>query len=289
VEVRKPRWTTSSFLLYAGAFTVLAAATAAYAYLSNRYGDAAFAGWTLLMLAVLGLIGVGLRRRGAWIAGGLFAYLAVTAFGTFVGALFTWWGWGGESGASGPFDGQHWVEWLLVVLVVTAAAIALRRFGFPLLVLPIATLVWFLVTDVVSGGGSWSAAVTLLVGIAYFFAGLGLDRVRGFWVQVVAGLLVGGSLLYWWHSSTADWWLVVVTAFVFMLVGTAVRRSSWAVLGAAGLLAAATHFSIDWTTGSYTSFGGMTTLWKPIVTFAVTGFLLVLMGLLAARRREPAG
>jgi hypothetical protein len=63
VDVRKPRWSNSSFLLYAGLFTVLAAATAAYAYLSNKYGDAAFAGWTALMLVVLALLALVLTRR----------------------------------------------------------------------------------------------------------------------------------------------------------------------------------------------------------------------------------
>ena len=37
----KPRWTSASYLLYLGAFTILAASAAAYAYLSSRYGDGA--------------------------------------------------------------------------------------------------------------------------------------------------------------------------------------------------------------------------------------------------------
>jgi hypothetical protein len=73
VEVLKPRWSSASFLLYLGAFTILASAIGAYAYLSNRYGDAAFVGWTLLMLVVLVVFAGGLRRREPWIAGGLFA------------------------------------------------------------------------------------------------------------------------------------------------------------------------------------------------------------------------
>jgi hypothetical protein len=287
VEVRKPRWTSASYLLYLGAFTILSAATGAYAYLSSRYGDGAFVGWTLLMLVLLLAIAGALRRRGPWIAAGLFAYLSVSAFGTFVGALFTWWGWGGERGNAGPFRGWHWVAWLLIVIVLAASFAALRAYRFPLLVLTIAVLGWFLVTDVVSGGGSWSAVVTLFIGIAYFFVALGLNRVYGFWVHVVSGLLVGGALLYWWHSSTADWWLLVVSSVLFIMVGFVTSRSSWAVIGSLGMVAASVHFSIDWASGG--AFGLPTKAWVPIVVGAVLGFAFVVLGLWGSRRPLPAG
>jgi hypothetical protein len=59
------------------------------------------------------------------------------------------------------------------------------------------------------------------------------------------------------------------------------------VIGAAGLFGAAVHFSIDWTTGSFTFFMGPTKLWIPIVVAAVLGFLYVVLGLLAGRRTDP--
>jgi len=284
-DVLKPRWTSSSFLLYLGAFTILAAASAAYAYLANEYGNAAFVGWTLLMLAILFAIAVVLRRR-SWLTGGLFAYLSVTAFGTFVAALFRWWGWGGGSTSASAFRGWHWVEWLVILLVLVAAAAALRAYRFPLLVLTITLLVWLLVTDIVSGGGSWSAVVTLLIGIAYFFVALGVNRVYGFWVHVTSGLLVGGALLYWWHSSTADWILLAITGAVFITIGTVIRRSSWTVLGAGGLIAAAAHWALEWSTGGGI-FGLPTNAWKPIVVAAILGFVFAVLGLWAARRPLP--
>jgi hypothetical protein len=285
VGVLKPRWTNSSFLLYLGAFVVLGAASAAYAYLSTQYGHAALVGWTLLMLAILAFLAVALRRRGPWIAGGLFAYLTVAAFGTFLAALFTWWGWGGAQ--QNLFDGWHWVAWLLVVLVLIAASAALALYRFPLLVFTIAILAWYLVTDIVSGGGSWSAVVTLFFGAFYFVVALVSNRVYGFWVHVASGLLVAGPLVYWWHTSTLDWWLLFVSGVVFISIGRAARRSSWTVIGSLLMIAAAVHFSIDWTTGSFTFFQGPTRTWTPIVVFAVLGFIFVALGLGAARR-EPA-
>jgi hypothetical protein len=285
VDVQKPRWTTSTFLLYTGAFAVLSAAGSAYAYLAAQYGSAAYVGWTLLMLAILLALARVLRP---WIAAGLFAYLAVTAFGTFVGALFEWWGWGGGTAGGSPFHGWHWVEWLLIVIVVSASLAALRRTRFPLFVLPISLLVWFLVTDVVSGGGSWTAVVTLLFGGLYFLIGLAANRVYGFWLHVVGGGLVAGSLVYWWHSSTADWWLLAIASVVAILVGSAVRRSSWAVYGALGLFAAGVHFSIDWANtglGFVFGRGEAPRIWVPIVVAAGIGFLLVLLGLRSWRRQ----
>lgn len=286
MDVLKPRWTTSSFLLYLGAFTVLASMTGAYAYLSNQYGKVAFVGWTLLMLAVLLVLAVGFRRRGLWLTGGLFAYLAVTGFGSFVGALFSWWGWGGGNDQNGPFDGWNWVEWALILIILAATTFALRRTRFPLFVLTIATLTWILVTDVVSGGGSWSAVVTLAVGLIYLLAAMAVDRVYGFWLHVASGVLIGGALLYWWHSSTAEWWLLAFAGFVFIRVGSVLRRSSWAVLGALGLFGAAVHFSFEWANTGFLFFEneGDPRLWAPILVAAALGFLFVLLGLWAARR-----
>jgi hypothetical protein len=283
VPLDKPRWSSSTFLLYLGAFTILAAASSAYGYLAGEYGNAAFAGWTLLMLAILAAIAVVFRRR-SWITGGLFAYVAVAAFGTFVAAVFRWWGWGGTGDSL--FAGWHWIEWLVIVLTLAAAVAALRAYRFPLLVFTIAVLVWVLVTDVVSGGGTWSAVVTLLIGMVYFGVAFAVGRVYGFWVHVASGLLIGGALLYWWHSSTADWVLLGIAGAVYITIGTFIGRSSWTVIGAVGLTATAAHFALKWVTGGGL-FGIPTNAWRPIVVTAILGFVFVVLGLWAARRPLP--
>jgi hypothetical protein len=291
VDTLKPRWSSSTFLLYLGAFTILGSMTGAYAYLADRYGEVAFVGWTVLMLVILLVLAVGFRAQRAWITGGLFAYLAVSAFGTFVGAVFSWWGWN-VGGGDRPFAGWHWSQWLLILLVLAAAGTALDRFQFPLFVLPIAILIWFFVTDVVSGGGSWSAVVTLGFGLLYLVFGIAMGRVRGFWMHVVSGLLVAGAFLYWWHGSEAGWWLMAVVSALFVFVGIAVRRSSWTVIGALGLWASATYFAIKWTIGHPSSLiqnGPSGRAWIPILVAAVLGFVYVALGLIAARRGEATG
>jgi hypothetical protein len=290
VDVVKPRWSSSSFLLYLGAFTILGSMSGAYSYLANEYGSFAFVGWTLLMLAILSLLAGVFRSRRAWLTGGLFAYLTVAAIGTFVGALFDWFGWG-DTGGSDPFDGWNWTLWIVAAVVVAASIAALTRDHFPLFVLPICILIWYVGTDVVSGGGSWSAVVTLAFGALYFAVGLAVNRVYGFWVHVVSGGLVAGALLYWWRGSEAGWWAMAVVSVLFVLVGIGVRRSSWAVIGAAGLWASSVYFSVKWTLGNFGAvFGGDygVKAWIPIVVFAGLGFIYMALGLIAAHRRAIA-
>jgi hypothetical protein len=294
VSVRKPTWTSASFLLYVGGLTVLISASASLGYLATHYGKGALTAWALLPLTVLLSVALMLRRRGAWIAAGVFAFGAVAMWSAFLGILFTWWGWNSNSGSNNAFDGWNWTLWLLLLLVIAAASAALRTFRFPLLFVYILSSVYFLVTDVISGGGNWSAIVTLFIGLVYLFVGMSVDRgprsPYGFWWHLWAGFLIGGALLYWWHSSEADWALLATSSVVFILLSGVTWRSSWAVLGVIGFLAAATHWTIEWVA---TGIFSLTTdrSWVPLVVFAVVGFFFVLLGLYLdwrRRRREPA-
>jgi hypothetical protein len=307
----KPTWTTSSFLVYAGGFTVLFAALASLGYLASQYGPGAFAGWAFLVLAILYVLGHAFRMRGARVAAGIFAFVAVFAWAVFVGALWSWFGWLNKS-----FDSFSLGRLTLELLVLAAALDDQRRFGFPLLRLVSAVVAWIFVLDLLSSGGTWSVVVTLLVGLLFFLVAIASDRPSAFWLHLLSGLLIGGSLLHWLHSANWQWWLIVVIALLYVGIAHGTRRSSWAVLGALGLTFAATHFSIVWSrprvppgeqflSSSPPTFthvpnplplsqaaapllivgaGGMR-IWVPLVVFAVLGFVLVALGLLANRRR----
>jgi hypothetical protein len=299
VDERKPVWTTSSFLLYAGGLTVLLAAFGALAYLSTRYGDAAYAGWAALVFLVLNGVARGFDRRDRWLAAGVFGFTSVVAWGVLLGALWTWFGW--LSGAptptsvtsaasSSPFAGFSVARLGLELLVLIAARWAQRSFHHPLPASITAVVGWFFVTDLVSGGGSWSAVVTLLVGLAYVAAGSASDRPGAFWLHLVGGALIGGSAIYWWHSSDWEWALISVLALGYVELGRRTGRSSWAVFAAIGLLLASGHFALEWTRVAVPFVGPSTPsaprLWVPSVVFAFTGFLLVALGLRVGRRAE---
>lgn len=291
MKAAKPRWTTASFLLYAGGLTVLGAALAALAYLSGHYGKAAYAGWAALILVVLYAKAHAFRRSDRWIAAGIFGFASVIAWAAFVGALWSWFGW--LSGASASSFGHFSVARLSLELLVLAAALDdLRRFRFPFIASIAVFVGWFFVLDLLSAGGNWSAVVTLFVGLAYLMAGAASSRPTAFWLHLAAGMLIGGSLLYWWHGSDADWALVSVAALVYVGIAYASKRSSWAVLATFGLIAAGAHFAAEWshntvslsTSGAVSSFSG----WVPSLVFAFVGFLLVLLGLASRRDAQSA-
>jgi hypothetical protein len=230
------------------------------------------------------------------VAAGIFALLSVAAFGVVVGALESWWGWLPKSPS--PFGGFHAGRLLLVLLVLAASLVALRIFRFPFLVLPAVASAWYLVTDAISDGGNWSAIVTALVGLVFLLTGAAVERGRrspyGFWLHVAAGLAIGGGALFFWHRTDGDWATVCVIGLVFVAVAAGTGRSSWAVLGAIGLLVAGGHFAIAWSrAGSFFFLGSETPSsaprgWVPGAVYAFVGFLLVLLGLIVERRRRGA-
>jgi hypothetical protein len=290
VKVVRAGWTSSSFLVYAGALMALVAAFAWQAVISDERSQGAFAGWSALFFAVALGLALFFRAGGRPLVAGLFAFVAVGLFGVMVGAFFSWFGW--LSNKKSPFGGFHWGDLGLELLVLLAALVALRMFRFPLLVAVAAVAGWFFVTDVLSSGGNWSATVTLLVGIALFFIGLGFagdSRPYGFWVHVVAGLTVGGALLYWWHSGDTEWALIIVTGLVYIAIGAAARRSSYTVLGAIGLALATGHYSVApffdfFRAGEATR----PSSWQVPVAYLCLGLFLVLVGMLLHRRRSAA-
>ncbi len=300
MKVVRAGWTSGSFLVYAGALTALLAAVVWQSIIAAEHSKGDFAGWSVLFVAVAAWIALALRASGRRLVGGLFAFVAVGLWGVTVGAFFSWFGWLSHKNA--PFSGFHWGDLGLEFLIVLAAIAAIRVFRFPLLVLIAAGVGWFFVTDLVSSGGSWSATVTLLVGLALFLYGLGLRgdrRPYGFWVHVVAGLTVGGALLWWLHTSDADWVWISVFALAFVLVGAAARRSSYAVLGAVGFALATGHFSAGSALLGATQLQPAPVLgqagassgsssWQIPVAYICLGVFLVLLGMLLHRRNETA-
>lgn len=288
MNVRKPVWTTSSFLLYLGGLTVLGSAFVALSYLSNNYGDFAYVCWAALVLVVLDVIALAFRRRGAWITAGVFAFASVLAFLAFVAAVWKWWGWLPAVSVS-PFHGFHPGLLALLLLTFFAAVIALGIYHFPLLVLPAAATAALFVIDLISGGGDWSAIVAIFLGLVYLAIGAGLNggarRPYGFWMHLVAGLLISGALLHFWHSGDTGWALVAAFGLVYIRLAAAVGRSSWAVLGSAGIIAAASHFASTWTKGGVSLAPQVPSRdWVPSLVFAFVGFLFVALGLAVARR-----
>ena len=294
MTVNRAPWATGSFVGYLGALMALVAAFAWLSVIDSNHSQGALAGWSVLFWFVAEMIAFSLLGRGRRVAAGLFGFVGLGLFAFMVGAFFSWFGWLSHDGA---LHGFHVGNLVLILLVLAAAAIDLSIFKFPLFVVVLAGLGWYFVTDLVSSGGNWSAWVTLFVGLFLFVMALGTDggdtRPYGFWVHVVAGLTIGGALLFWWHSSDFQWALIIVVSLVFMSVGAGIRRSSYAVLGALGLVLATGHYSVGATFGisdtlrpSGEPVQGSHASWAGPVAFLCLGLFLAFMGMVLWRRGE---
>ena len=297
--VRAP-WSSASFLVYAGGLTVFGAVVSLLAVQSSHHGAGAFVLWALLIYVVVTAAARAVHRRGHFVTAGLLALSSVGAFVVLLGALLDWFGW--LPHVSLGFNGFHF--WVLVVelAIVVAGAVALRRFGFPLLVFVIAAASWYFVTDLVSNGGDWSAVVTILVGLFLLGVARGMDarrsRVRAFWVHVTAGLTIGGGLLWFFHDGDFDWALVAVVGLLYVGLGDRFVRSSWVVLGAWGFLQSAAHYADKWSEVSFLipylfpftafdEYGSQSTHeWAGPLVFVVAGSILITIALVLARRRR---
>jgi hypothetical protein len=289
MQVLKPTWTSWSLLVYTGGLTVLGAAVAALAYLSGNYGDFAYVGWSLLVLAVILFVARQLRRDHR-VAAGVFAFVAVPLFAAFLAALWSWWGWSLHSGS--PVSGFHISRLAFYLLVLVFATALVRRFRAPFGVTWVLLFKWLFIVDFVSSGGNWTAWVSIVLGVAFLIAGMTYDsgerRPYGFWLHVAAGLAIGVALLDFWHSGNWHWSFIAIAALVFIRLAVATNRSSWALFGATGILAAATHFTVEWWHRGLPVIGGASGTprgWVPPLVFGVTGFVLVLLGF-AVNRRE---
>lgn len=308
--VRVP-WSDASFLVYFGGITILVAMLGFLGIESGEHAAGAFVGWAAIVFAILAVLASALKGRGRLVTGGLFALSAVAAFVIFLGALLDWFGWLPDLHHSSGFRGFRF--WLLVLelAAVTASFTAWRIYRFPLLVLAAAASTWFFVTDLISGGGDWSAIVTIAYGVVLLGVAVSIDagdsRITGFWLHVVAGATIGGGLLWFFHEGDWDWVVIGIAALVYIALGDRLLRSSWVVFATWGLLQVTTHFAAKWADISFLGFFPAGFLlfpfafagydgvgepkhhtWLAPVAYAILGLGLIAIAQVIATRRRTA-
>ena len=287
----KPIWTSSTFLIYTGGLTVLGGAIAALSYLSSQYsGGGQGSAWTLLILVILYAVAHAFRVRGRPIAAGIFAFASVIAWALFVAVVFSWFGW--TNGSFGSFDHWSWARLALELLILLVALADLRIFRFPFIALISTIAAWVFVIDLITAGGNFTLAVSLVVGLVYFLAGSVSSRPSAYWLHLVGGLLVGVPILVWCHTTTFDFAVILFMSLIYVAVAHATRRSSWALYGTIGFFIATVHFLVGSPTGiAEGAIRGQRpdiTAWSPALAFGLLGFWLVLLGLLGRRLRDAS-
>jgi len=244
----RPAWSGSSFLLYLGAFVVLASLGVLFGTLGDMHGAGGLVGWSALFLAILLALTEAARRDGRPVIAGLCAFVALFALAVLVGSLLDVIGLADDVD---PFDRDLELAPLVLEGVVLAAALyAARELRFPLLILVAVGAKAVLVLDTVAGvigTGNWIAWAALLLGIVELALAFSLDddserRSWAFWKHVAAALLIGGAVLSLLDGNDLGWVLIGLVSLGYLGVTRATGRSVWAVVGAFGLFLVTTHF-----------------------------------------------
>ena len=283
----KPIWTSSTFLVYVGGLTVLGGGIGALGYLSTQYpGNGQQTAWILLILVCLYTVAILFLLGGRPIAAGIFAFSSVIAWIAFVGQLFTWWGWTG----GGSFGHWSWARLAFELLVLIVALINLRIFRFPFIALIAVIVGWLFVIDLITAGGNFTLAMSLIVGLVYFVMGVASGQPSGFWLHFIGGLLIGVPILVWCHTSTFDFAFIAFMSLLYVAVAQATRRSTWAVYGTIGFFIVTVHFLVGSPTGiAQNAVNGQPpsiSAWSFPLGFGLLGFWLVLLGLLGRRLKD---
>lgn len=243
----RPAWSGSSFLLYAGAFTVLTSLGALLATVGEMHGSPALVGWSALFLAILVALAVAAHRDGRPVVAGLCAFVGVALVGVVAGSLLDAIGLADDVQ---PFDRDLELAPLLVAAAVLVAALyAARELRFPLLLLAATVAKAVLVLDTVAGvfgTGNWIAWAALLLGFVELMGASSLDaggrRPWAFWKHAAAAVLIGGAALWLLDGSDVGWILIGLVSLGYLGLARSFERSVWAVVAALGLLFVASHF-----------------------------------------------
>ena len=292
----RPAWSGASFLLYAGALTVLVSLGVLLADLQDLHGSGALIGWSALVFALLLVAAVASERAGRPVTAGLAAFVALVVFAVFLGALVDSIG---LADGTEPFDRDLELGPLLGEIAVLVAALALaRRFRFPLLLGAASLAKAVLVLDTTAGLlglGNWLAVAALFLGLIELAVALSLDGAGkdpwAFWKHVSASLLIGGAVVWFLDGGDVGWFVIGLVALLYVVTARSLSRSVWAVVGAFGLFLVVTHFvdESDVFFGLTPFFDGDgdvdgLDLWQTALVYAGLGVLYVLLGQLL---RQP--
>lgn len=306
--VRVP-WSSASFLVYFGGLTILLAIVGLLGIASDEHAGGGLVLWALLVWAVLSALALIAKWTGHFVTAGLLALSGVVSFVWLLGALLDWFGWFPDTDEA--FSGFRFWFLVLELAAVVASVVALRIFRFPPFVFAVAATTWFFVTDLISGGGDWSAIVTIAYGLVLLAVAVSVDaggsRVYGFWLHVASGIAIGGGLLWFFHDGDFDWIVIAVAALLYIALGERLMRSSWVVFAAWGLLQVTTHLAEKWADISFLAFFPITYFlfpffgysdffeeeqkshqWAAAFSYAVLGLIFIAIALVIARRRREA-
>jgi hypothetical protein len=254
-----PRFDFVHLLWYAGALVVIGAMGLFSTEAWQRLGDAALLVTALVYAAVFAACGAHVwHRRGLRVPGGLLVTCAVAMAPLATFAAQHALGWWAPGDAARYRDFYVWIKagWVpMDVATILAAALALRYFRFPFLVMPAAVALWFLSMDLAPWllGERWldweqRKWLSLAFGLAVILVAWRVDFIAhgadlGFWLHLFGALTFWGALTAMDSASElgkAAYCAINVGLLFFALF---LDRRVYAVLGALGIAFYLGHLS----------------------------------------------
>lgn len=287
----RPRFDLVHLLWYAGALIVMAAMGLFSTEAWSRFGGFALTSIAVLYAVCFTLAGTYLwQRRGLRTPGGLLITVAVTMAPLAVYGVqdaFGWW----SHGDPGTYrDFFRWIKssWLFMDLAaIIAAAVALRFYRFPFIVMPLAIALWFMSMDLAPWliGESWAdwekrKALSVGFGIAVLAVAWFVDlRARGdfaFWLHLFGLMTFWGGLTALDSDNELGKALYCALNVVLVLFSIFMQRRAYAVFGALGVATYLGHLS-------YRVFKD--SLLFPLA-LSLIGVAVIAIGLIYFRRRQ---
>ena len=224
----------------------------------SRHENATVLAVAVSFALLFGALAAVLLRRGWRAPAGVLATVAVAAVPLLVyslqNALGLW-----EPSAPDSFVAFHeqvhatWVTMEIATIVAGLVGLALVR--APLVLAPVCFVAWYFAMDlapavfgrdVTDDQRAWTS---IGIGLVLLLAGLALDR-RGlrrhaFWLHVFGFLALLWAIcwLTWEHNTDLTWTLVTLVSLVALFAGVPLRRSTFVVFGAIGVLTTLCYWS----------------------------------------------
>lgn len=289
----RPLWSTSSALVYAGGLVSLLATLGLIAIADDEGGAWALAGAAAVACAAAFSAAETLAKAERMIAAGVAAFLGVAFAGVVVGGVLDALG-----ALDASLEGYQPAALLVEAALIAGGVAAARRYRTPFPLLLAALALWFAIADL-GALASWDDAgevLSLCAGVLLAAAGIAADRAGrstfGFWPHVVGGAAAGGALVV--LAGDSAWLLIAAVALGYVALAYVLERSSYAVLGALGLLIATTMFAVDpgALVGRFVPFetgrdGDALDGWQIALSYLVCGLVLAAIGVGGRLRRLP--
>jgi hypothetical protein len=229
-------------------------------------------------------------QAGLKVQGGLLVTLAVCMTPLAIYSLEKACGWQVDGGFGQARTGLAWLKqsgFFVQTGTILAALVAIRWFRFPLLAAPIAFALWLMGQEVASYGQLTGApllneltGISMSVGLGLLVVGLVVDRRAkedfAFWLYLVGLLALELPLPLRQGDSELRRALYCLLALALLGIGTLLRRRTFLVFGAVGVVGYLSHLS--------GLFGK--SLVFPLITSLVGGLMLFL-GVQLHQRRVP--